>query len=818
MSFVSIIRDYVEMLNHLSDSLGNDFTLKTVFFESLGYIFQTLKLAIIYIFSFQWIRNFTLLPTTIPSISSSIFRETFFLETPSKIFFEFLEIPSLDHNKLVLGFFNSFFFTLPISVIHLISVRRLLIQGIPAGVFSISGYLFGQFLFLICVIFGIRFILIPWLTFEPLSYILGLLLIFRIIYSMVQESLSPFRGWDLTDSRYQNFFLTSFALAWCEQTSILQYLGNISITSNPTLLEGFSTNSSITSLLSHTNYLIGIFCGSIFFTLLWGGFFIKCRDLIISYTPLFKSSFMQLLNTTTFVVAIGFSLSSIPYYGLDYLFTGPLGFVSQDKSFNNTIFSTYNVKDTSQYLGGLSNYETVEIDVSPFDRGRYMLFPQSQPFTFEDLNYQGEAEWTTRADKMSSITDSKSGFLTLSKIIKPKQSGTSQIEFEDFKKYETLNTPLPEKNFGAGTDTSSFGQRIQDWYDLNPEAEEDKNRIDLFQDFTNSSFSTEFLQTKSIFEPEVEQKIKHKYYTNPIYKNLLALDIDLFLNRQPANFKISNTQELDLVNKRRILNSYYDSLRAYSKLPYSEDFEEFFDGSKSFSNKVYNQQFKGTLKSLRRLFTLTPTKGRESSQVLKFDQLHYDFSADEKFFPYHEELVGSELNITDSKNSPFIRDTITRPLYAGWDENLRKFVITNKLMPRTAAGYEMNLSSELSKKFTYDSQFSQDKTKSQDLGLQKIQFTVWPLTKEQLDKPKKESKIPYVTLFVSKENSEKEGQEDLNTFGTFSTVPSNWETFKRQQSPSKEFDNLFDYLAPRRGGFIWPGSSMIQFSALFNPK
>ena len=235
MSFVSIIRDYVEMLNHLSDSLGNDFTLKAFFFESLGYIFQTLKLAVIYIFSFQWIRNFTLLPTTIPAISSSIFRETFFLETPSKIFFEFLEIPSLDNNKLVLGFFNSFFFTLPISVIHLISVRRLLIQGIPAAVFSISGYLFGQFLFLICVIFGIRFILVPWLTFEPLSYIIGLILIFRIIYSMVQESLSPLRGWDLTDSRYQNFFLTSFALAWCEQTSIFQYLGNISITSNPRL-------------------------------------------------------------------------------------------------------------------------------------------------------------------------------------------------------------------------------------------------------------------------------------------------------------------------------------------------------------------------------------------------------------------------------------------------------------------------------------------------------------------------------------------------------------------------------------------------------
>ena len=75
-----------------------------------------------------------------------------------------------------------------------------------------------------------------------------------------------------------------------------------------------------------------------------------------------------------------------------------------------------------------------------------------------------------------------------------------------------------------------------------------------------------------------------------------------------------------------------------------------------------------------------------------------------------------------------------------------------------------------------------------------------------------------MTLFVSKENVEKDDQEDPNTFGTFSTLPSNWETLQRQKSLSKTFDNLFDYLAPRRGGFIWPGSSIINLSSLFNSK
>lgn len=78
MSFVSIIRDYVEMLNQLSDSLGNDFTFKTFLLESFFYVLQTVKFTVFYILSFQWVRDFILLPTTIPSISSAIFRETFF--------------------------------------------------------------------------------------------------------------------------------------------------------------------------------------------------------------------------------------------------------------------------------------------------------------------------------------------------------------------------------------------------------------------------------------------------------------------------------------------------------------------------------------------------------------------------------------------------------------------------------------------------------------------------------------------------------------------------------------------------------------------
>lgn len=828
MSFVSIIRDYVEMLNQLSDSLGDDLTLKTFLLESFFYVLQTVKVTVFYVLSFQWIRDFILLPTTIPAISSSIFRETFFLETPSKIFFEFLEIPSLDQNKLLLGFFNSFFFTLPISIIHIISIRRLIIQGIPAGVFSISGYLLGQFLFLICVIFGIRFILVPWLTFEPLNYILGLILIFRIIYPMVQEPLVPIRTWDWTNPKYQNFFLTSFALAWCEQTSIFQYLGNITVSSNSTILEGFSTNSSIASLLSHTNYLLGIFCGSVIFTLAWGFLFLKIRDLIISYTPVFKASFMQILNKTTFILALAFSISSIPYYGVDYLFSGPLGFISQDRAFNNTIFSQYNLKDYSQYLGSFSQYESVEVDVAPFDRGRYLLFPNQPEFlSFEDLNYRGEADWTTRIDKLSGITEPKSA--SLAKLLKTKKSSPANLDqiTSDFKKFENINSISSEDKVERVSEMSAFSDRVQNWYQFNfgEDASSEEYRInDLFQRFTDLSFSPEFLRTEPSIEKEVQKKIKQKYYSNPIYKNLLALDIDLFLTREPNKFKLTNSQEMDLYTKRSILNSYYDSLRAYSKLPNAEEFENFFDGTKSFSNKVYNQQFKGTLRSVRRLFALTGELNNEDlttsqPQVLKFDQPLYEFSSNDKFSPYHEELpeVKTSPNFSFSTQSPFIKDTLTRPLYAGWDENLRKFVITNKLLPRSKAGYEMSINGEMNNKFYSDSKntlFSKNLKKSSMIGSQKIKFTAWPLSFTQIDQPKQKIKIPYVTLFFTKSHLENPESDLAQDFDTLPAMPSNRETLERLNVSGKTFENIFDYLAPKRGGFIWPGNGGWNFSSI----
>lgn len=829
MSFVTAIRDYVEILNNLSESFSGiqasseQASLQfVVLVETLKYFFKTCQSGLVYILSCQWLRDFTLLPINIPQISSSLFREKFFLESPSTVFFGFLEIPSLHENTLFLGFFNSIFLTFPLSIIHIITIRRLFIKGIPASIFSIGGYLIGQWFFIGCVIFGLRNILIPWLTFEPLSYLVGFVLIFRLIYSMTQENLRELPSWN--QPQYVNFFLTSFLLAWCEQTAIFQYIGNLSLAPTSSTLEILSSSHSF---FAHLFYLLGIAGGSIFFTFIWGFLLLQIKNLFIRYTPLFLSSFIQTINTGSFILAIGLSLSSIPFYGLDYLSTGPLGFISQDKAFKNTVLDQYNVKDSVLGLGISSQFDSVDVDISPFDRGRYLVFPErTMPFAFEDLNYRGEFEWTTRYDKVSTVTDSRAGFLSLAKLFKKQKS--EELEKTPRTRDELPNSLSLKSRFADDSTSSNLesnNSRFQEWYALDSSSSTDDVRPleSIFSEMQETSFPLDFLRTTSVEPGNIDLKIKQKYYSNPLYKHLLALDIDMFLNRQSKASRLNTEQELDLYTKRRMLTAYYDSLREYAQLPYASDFESFFDGSKSFSNKIYNQQFKGTLRSVCRLFSLTsdpdavPATEQSNQLVLKYDQPLYTFSNNRNFSSYHEELIpefktnGSHTRV---KVSPFISDFISGPLYAGWDETLRKFIITNKFLPRSSAGYQLLVPSNFQSKVRPESARMQNKIKllatdtdnSQRVEKYKIKFTVWPLSKKLLDKGKNQTTIPYSTLYTPQTEFEAPGDP---RFDTLSTLPANWETRNRRSNIGlgKTYENIFDYLAPQRGGFVWPGTS-----------
>lgn len=635
---------------------------------------------------------------------------------------------------------------------------------------------------------------------------------------MTQENLRELSGWD--QPQYKNFFFISFILAWCEQGSIFQYLGNLNFGPTSSFLD---VSSTFTTTLDHSLYIIGLILGSILFTIFWGFLFLQIKNLFIRYTPLFLSNFIQTINTGSFILAVALSLSSIPFYGFDYLTTSPLGFVSQDRMFKNTIFDQNNIKDSVLGLGSSSQFTSVDIDVSPFDRGRYGIFPErTMPFAYEDLNYRGEAEWTTRYDKVSTVTDSRAGFLSLAKIFKKQKSDENLTQIsqnDDKQKILPIKSNFSNDKLGVNSQSGleTTEARFHDWYTLDITPDDSKPLESVFSELQDTSFPLDFVRTASVEPSNIDLKIKQKYYSNPIYQNLLAFDIDLLLNRQPANFRLNSNQELDLYTKRRLLASYYDSLRDYSKLPYANEFENFFDGTKSFSNKIYNQQFKGTLKSVCRLFSLTSdseSNNHETQLILKYDQPLYSFSKDSFFSSYHEELEFPETSSLRgntpsglSSNSQFLDNIFSGPLYAGWDEKLRKFVLTNKFLPRTLTGYKINLNKELETKFV------KNKQNNKETPSYKIKFTTWPINSEILNKGKTNSLIPFTTLYTPK--SEFGNEDELAYTNTnLSSLPGNWETRNRRTNIGlgQTYENIFDYLAPQRGGFIWPGTKKLQFN------
>jgi hypothetical protein len=91
----------------------------------------------------------------------------------------------------------------------------------------------------------------------------------------------------------------------------------------------------------------------------------------------------------------------------------------------------------------------------------------------------------------------------------------------------------------------------------------------------------------------------------------------------------------------------------------------------------------------------------------------------------------------------------------------------------------------------------------------KIKFTTWPISQNILNKGSTNSTIPFSVLYVPKSEFG-DSQEPL--FDSLDILPRNWETRNRRINITlgKTYENVFDYLAPERGGFIWPGNQKIQ--------
>ena len=453
-------------------------------------------------------------------------------------------------------------------------------------------------------------------------------------------------------------FVLNFLLIWTEQSCIFQYLGNLTVTAEASIVESFQTTTYTSFITTHFFYLAGLLLGSIFFTIIFAFILKNVSEFLQIKLGILRSTWIIRLNVSLLTLTLAFSFSSIPFYGLDYLFAQPLGFISQDKAFKNTIFSTNEIRDPFGILGGFSDNLSLDSDVNSFDRGLYLLSPTFK--TFEELNYSGEYasaikqgniplfdQYKEKARKIREILVKKSD----SEKEKNKETTVSTLgDFPNKKSNELFSVEYPtyypiDKNIFIST---NIQKRFANNY------KEPSNTV--FQNILEGSLNNVFSDERfTSMNPELEKKLKQKYYANPVYKFLLSTDIDTFLTRQPSQYNLSATEENDLYKKRLIIGKYNDSLRFYNSLPYTQEFQYFFNGSKSFADRVYNQQFKGTLRVVRRLFSISFDSEKKDTQelILKYDQpLFTKNTLKNSNSMYHEELNDKKEEYSNAAKSP----------------------------------------------------------------------------------------------------------------------------------------------------------------------
>lgn len=416
LSLVTSVKDYIEVLHKLieTDSMNG---LNSYYDFGAGTTFVVLAAKEIFsnFFSLKWLQTIWSIPTLVPDIASAMISEISIFNGSFKNTMTLLEQPISYGNqnlffycleKFMVGAMNSLFLFLPTSTAHIITLRRFVMQGLEAGYIAGLGTIAGNFIWIGSIVFGLRFLVIPWLSFDILRYLLGFILLVKYMWDSYSERRSV-----LDDLSKSKIFLLNFLLAFTEQTNLFPFLSNLSIGSDSTLLETFpNLNSNVFEFfMIHGFYLIGILVGSLSLLQLtcwfWENPAYNFYIWIISSFKVTTTFYYKFLNFLFLYLTMICAISNVTYLGLDYTITNPLGFTHEDRlveqkvlletSFLNSKASDRNTRRNrgrhgrrERWKRRVRRYRT--FDASLYDQGTYDLF------TIEDLNYGFDRFWLRR--------------------------------------------------------------------------------------------------------------------------------------------------------------------------------------------------------------------------------------------------------------------------------------------------------------------------------------------------------------------------------------------------------------------------------------
>ena len=389
-----------------------------------------------------------------PGLTSEYLKNSFFTD-PFAHIFSFFNISTSTSNYIVSGVSNSFFFSLPFSLPHLISIKRLFSQGIKAAAASLIGIIAAHSLFLISVFYGLRFLIIPWFSLEPVTYIFGFTANILIIKELIQTSnksnafvtqqfqkgaylagsqtfsLTNFfdnaeRTQPLSQKRGDQIFtfsplllrigFLSFLLTWCEEINVFSCITNLTFNAQNTYLDLYPSSNASQFLGIHTIYILSFIVGNCVFSLFFYYLFLKSTPLLASWTNLSNAKVNDAINKLVMLLIITFTFASFPYYGLDYLFGKVGGFLPEDPVYKESVLSpskiTLNKKNTIFIKDSTEKKKrSLLLDVNNFDNGIYLKnidFYKRDNIrskvkgsivrnpSFEKTNYRQENAWIRR--------------------------------------------------------------------------------------------------------------------------------------------------------------------------------------------------------------------------------------------------------------------------------------------------------------------------------------------------------------------------------------------------------------------------------------
>ena len=385
MVFVTAVRDYIDFLNDSFAALGQGVSTPQIVQQTALYLVESCKLALLYLVTFQWLRDFAYLPILIPKYTGLIYKEALVLAgDPSLNIFTFGETPTIVQNKFFVGFFNSIFACLPFSCAHLVALRRFYLQGWPVALTTSLGIIAGHLFFLTSVLFGWRALLFPWLHFEPWNYIIGLFLITNIVYNFGRPAgVAQHRSLTAKDLKvYISTGLAAFILTLSEQGVIFQHLTTFTVGLEPSFLEPL-TGTSQNLVLAHSLYILGFLLGSLVFTFLSYGAAMGFRFIVTQICLITEVRFNTYYQRYSRYLIMGIAVTTVPFYGLDYLVINPLGFVPNDTALTrgslfapNTELDTWYKEHQGQYSKDIPDLTMTypymaDYPLAGFDRGIY---------------------------------------------------------------------------------------------------------------------------------------------------------------------------------------------------------------------------------------------------------------------------------------------------------------------------------------------------------------------------------------------------------------------------------------------------------------